>query len=516
MVVKAADIAIVRLGDGALSLEQIVAVARHGARLEFSEEYERRVEAASALVDTFLDENRVIYGVTTGFGDNYKKTIDPADARKLQENIIISHAVSIGAPLPDEQVRAIQVVMLAQLGQGHSGTALTTLELIRQLLNVGVSPVVPGEGSVGYLALEAHMALVLIGRGRAVVDGEILPGAEALRRKGLAPVVLKAKEGLTLTNGIASVTGIASLVAHDAQRLSLTADVVGALSFEALRGTTRAYDARVQALRRHPEQAAAARNLLRILEGSSLAERHRDHRVQDPYLLRAMPQLHGAVKRSFADASRVVEEALESVGDNPVLFGDGRGGGDAVMVGNFDATFVGLATDGIKAAAAVLAQHSERRTDRMVNSAFSELPPFLAPDPGLNNGLMIPQYTAAALVMEMRGEVSPASVDSVPTSANQEDPVSNAYLATQQAYRAMHKLTYILAIEVVAAAQAVDLLDLPHQSSPALQGVRQLVRTEIPFAAEDREFGEDIVKAAEMLVSDALLDMVESTIGPLE
>lgn len=516
MAVRAPHIAVVRLGDGALSLEQIVAVARHGARVEFSDEYERRVEAASALVDTFLDENRVIYGVTTGFGDNYKETIDPADARKLQENIIISHAVSVGAPIPDEQVRAIQLVMLAQLGQGHSGTALATLELIRQLLNMGISPAVPGEGSVGYLALEAHMALVLIGRGRAVVDGEVLSGAEALRHAGLEPVVLKAKEGLTLTNGIASVTGIASLVAYDARRLSLTADVVGSLSFEALRGTTRAYDARVQALRRHPEQAAAARNLLRILEDSPLAERHRDHRVQDPYLLRAMPQLHGAVKRSFADASCVVEEALESVGDNPVLFGDGQGGGEAVMVGNFDATFVGLAMDGTKAAAAVLAQHSERRTDRMVNSAFSELPPFLAPNPGLNNGLMIPQYTAAALVMEMRGEVSPATVDSVPTSANQEDPVSNAYLATQQAFRAMHKLNYVLAIELVAAAQAVDLLGLPQQSSPVLLGVRRLVRTVIPFAEVDREFGDDLEKAAEMLASNELLGVVESAIGPLE
>ena len=505
----------VLLDDAPLTVDQVVAVARHGAVVRFSDGYARRVDAAADLVTRFLDDRTVVYGVTTGFGDNYTETIAPEDALRLQENIIVSHAVSVGAPIPEDQVRAILVVMLAHLGAGRSGTRLETLELVRALLEEHVTPVVPGCGSLGYLALEAHIALVLTGRGRATVDGAVVSGAEALRRRGLTPVRLRAKEGLTLLNGIMSITAVAALVTHDLRRAVRQADVIGALAFESLRGTTRALDPRVHALRRYPEQATSARNLVRLLEGSAIAELHRDHRVQDPYLLRALPQLHGSVRRSFDDAARVVDESLGSVGDNPLLFPEH---GDAVMAGNFDGTSVGLAMDAVKAAAAVLAHHSERRTDRMVNSTVSELPPFLASTPGLNNGLMIPQYTAAALVLEMRGEVSPASVESIPTSAGQEDPVSNAHLAAQQAYRSVDRLQYVLAIELLAAAQAADLLEdeVGVSGSPALRAVRDTVRRLVPTAPVDREFGRDIEALRTFLTSDDLVAAAESVTGPLE
>ncbi|MFZ6990556.1 HAL/PAL/TAL family ammonia-lyase [Curtobacterium sp. RRHDQ66] len=504
----------VHLDDAQLSIEQVVAVARHGAAVSFSAAYEARVDAAAALVTKFVADRRVVYGVTTGFGDNYTETISPEDTRRLQENIIVSHAVSVGAPIPDEQVRAILVTMLGHLGRGYSGTRLQTLELVRELLNRGVTPVVPGSGSLGYLALEAHIALVLIGRGRARFGGAVLPGADALHAAGLSPIRLEAKEGLTLLNGIMSVTGIAALAVHDATSALRHADVIGALSFEALRGTTRALDPRLHALRRAPEQQRSASTIARLLDGSSLAERHRDHRVQDPYLIRAMPQLHGSVARAFGDAATIVDEALGSLGDNPVLFGDGSGDGDAVMGGNFDATSIGLAMDSLKAAAAVLAHHSERRVDRMVNSTVSELPPFLAGNPGLDNGLMIPQYTAAALVMEIRGEASPATIDSIPTSAGQEDPISNAYLATQQATRTVDRLRYVLAIELLTAAQATDLLDSIDASSPALAAVRTRVRRDVPFAEHDRAFGEDIETLYALVCSDELIEITGTpTIG---
>lgn len=500
----------VLLDDDPLRIDQVVAVARHGARVRFADGYRQRAAAASDLVGRLLDDRQVVYGVTTGFGANVTETISPDDARRLQEHLVVSHAVSVGAPLPEEQVRAVLVVMLAHLGAGRSGTRVETLELVRSLLEQGVTPVVPGAGSLGYLAVEAHIALVLTGRGRATVDGDVLPGAEALRRRGLTPVRLHAKEGLTLVNGVMSITGIAALAVHDAVRASCQADVVAALTFEALRGSTATLDPRVHALRAHPEQSAVAATLRRLLAGSATAARSVHHRVQDPTLLRALPQVHGAVRRSLRDAEVVVVESLASVGDNPVLFPETD---EALSTGNFDGTGIGLAMDGLKAATAVLAHHAERRVDRMVNGTLSGLPPFLAARPGLDSGLMIAQYTAAALVLEMRGEVSPATVESIPTSAGQEDPVSNAHLAVQQASRAVDRLRYVLAIELLAAAQAADLLAPVTESSPALRAVRALVREHVPFAEQDRETGQDIERLYALLGTPELTARADAVLA---
>ena len=504
----------VTLGEEPITIEQFVAVARHGARVEFDATYVDRVRKSRALVERFLAENRLVYGVTTGFGDNVTEVIDPADAEQLQRNIVRSHAVSVGEPLPVEVVRAIALMELVGLGEGFSGIRFETLELIRRMLNSGVTPHVPGEGSVGYLAPEAHMALVLLGEGRAWYGGELLPGTEALARIGERPTQLACKEGLSLTNGTHSVTAIAVLAAHDADVAATTADIAASLSVQALKGTVRAYDARIQERKRHPEQAAVAENLRRLTESSAISAEFLDHRLQDALSLRAVPQTHGGAKRALAQAREVIVEELHSVGDNPVIHPEGEDG-VALSGANCDSTYVGIQADTMVNAMTVLAKVSERRTDRMVNSNFNELPAFLVrQQPGLNSGYMIAQYTAAALTMELRGLAVPASADNVTTSANQEDTVSNAYLAAMKAYRAARKLGYVLAIELMSATQALDLL-APLSPSPAAEALRARIRETVPTVTEDRVFHTDIEHIAELVRSGEALRVVEDAVGAL-
>ncbi|UOZ06897.1 histidine ammonia-lyase [Amycolatopsis sp. WQ 127309] len=500
--------------DTDLTLDRFVAIARHGARVEFAPSYADRVRKSRSLVERFLLENRLIYGVTTGFGDNYTEVIAADDAVELQRNIVRSHAVSVGACLEEEVVRAIWLMELVGLGKGFSGVRLETLDLIRHLLNTGVCPRVPGEGSVGYLAPEAHMALVLMGEGQATVDGELLGGLDALRRTGAEPVVFGAKEGLALTNGTHSVTAIGALAAYDADRVARHCDLAAAMSFEALKGNTRALDPRLHALKRHAEQNGVARNLSRLLHNSVICARDRGNRLQDPLGLRAVPQMHGAARRVLKNAVQVVCEELCSVGDNPVIYPEGEDG-EVLTGGNFDGTYVGLQADSVVNALAVLAKISERRTDRMVNGHFSGLPAFLAAQPGLHNGYMMLQYTAAALCMELRALAWPASADTVPTSANQEDAVSNAYLAATKAYRAAGKLHYVVAIELLCAAQALDFL-VPDRPGPATGAMHRTIRAAVPTAEADRAFHADIGSVREMIRAGTLLAECEKVTGPLE
>lgn len=513
MTEHAQDMTVVTLGTAPISLAEFVAVARHGARVEFSKEYEERVRHSRSLIERFLAENRLIYGVTTGFGSNVSEVIAPKDAAELQRNIVVSHAVSVGAPLTEEIVRSIQLTELVSLGQGYSGINLGTLGLIRDLLNHQVTPYAPGSGSVGYLAVEAHLAMVLIGEGRAWVNGKVVLGAEALAGAGLTPLTLGCKEGLSLTNGTHSVNAIAALTAYDAIRIGKLVDLSAAMSLEALKGNLKAFDPRLQAVRKHPEQAAAAANVRNILAGSPSMEALEDYRVQDPLSLRAIPQVNGGAKRAIKNAVEVILEAMDSLGDNPVIVPEGDDG-VAIMGGNFDSSFVGIQAAALTTALTVLAKNSERRTDRMVNANFSELPAFLTPDPGLNNGYMIVQYTAAALYMEMKALGTAAIMDSVPTSGNQEDPVSNAYLAATQAYQAVGKARYILGIELMCAVQALELGDGPG-SSAVVQAVRDEIRTVVPPADADRFFGDDIEAMERLVRDDRLLRIVEEHIGAL-
>ncbi|MET3291005.1 UNVERIFIED_CONTAM: histidine ammonia-lyase [Brevibacillus sp. OAP136] len=485
------------MGEGPLTIEDVVAVARYKAKVSFSQHYCERVTASRQLIERFLQENRLIYGVTTGFGDNVTQVISPEDATTLQHNIIRSHAVSVGEPLEHEVVRAIQFLILASLGQGYSGVRLDVLQLIADMLNEEITPFAPGEGSVGYLAPEAHMALVLIGEGKAWHKGELLAGKEALHRCGLSPIKLGCKEGLALISGTTSVTAFAALALHNAIQEVQTADVAGAMSLEALRGTTNAFDPRLHAVKKHAEQAETAQALLRILEGSEIAESYREYRLQDALSLRCIPQLHGACKKLLNDAREVIENEMASTGDNPIVYPEGDNG-IALMGGNFDGTYVGMYADSMCIALANLAKMAERRIDRLVNHHHSELPSFLVANPGLNNGYMIPQYTAAGLLGEIKVMSHPSTVDSIPTSANQEDQVSLAYVAAQKAYRISRKVEYIIAIELMTASQALEF-HKPLKPSPVTGAVYQKIREMVPTVEVDRYFYPDIEWIREQL-----------------
>lgn len=500
----------VELGDTELSLEAFVAVARHSATVSFSAAYQARVTASCRLVHRFLDENRLVYGVTTGFGDNVRHVIDPVDARQLQTNIVRSHAVAVGEPLNREQVRAIMLMMLVSLGKGYSGVRLELLELIAALLNHNVVPFAPGEGSVGYLAVEGHIALVLLGEGHAQIgDGPRLDGASALRQVGLVPTHLHTKEGLAMLNGTTSVTALSVLALYNATQAARTADIAAALSVQALRGTVRAYDARYHAVKAHPLQAHTAQVLRDLLADSQLAADNIDHRLQDFYSLRAIPQVHGAVKQFIEYARQALDAELRSSGDNPVIYPVGDDDGVAISGANFDGSYVGMAADTLCVAMTNLAKFSERRTDRMVNSHFSEMPAFLVRQPGLNSGYMIIQYTAAGLLGEMKVLSHPASVDSVSTCGNQEDPVSFAYNAAMKAYKVSQKLQSVLAIEVLVGCQALDFHDVSKASTATL-AVYDLVRSEVPVAEQDRAFYADMVSVTEQLRSGRILQCVEA------
>ncbi|EJM21798.1 histidine ammonia-lyase [Pseudomonas sp. GM18] len=500
------------LGDREPSIEEFVAVARYSAKVSFSETYKNRVKKSRGLVERFLDENRLVYGVTTGFGDNVRHVISPQNAKELQVNIVRSHAVAVGEPLKREQVRAIQLMVLISLGKGFSGVRLELLELIAALLNNEVVPFAPGEGSVGYLAVEGHLALVLLGEGKARVNGgEWVDGATALEQVGLQPTDLQCKEGLAMLNGTMSVTAIAILALYNAMQTASLADVTAALSLEALKGTIRAFDPRYHSIKAHKEQAQTARDIKAMLHDSQLIAENIDYRLQDAYSLRAIPQVHGASKRFIDHARENIENEIHSSGDNPIIYPLEDGDGIAISGANFDGSYIGMSADSLCVALANLAKISERRIDRMVNSHFSEMPAFLVRNPGLNSGYMILQYTAAGLYAEMKALSFPSSVDSFSTCANQEDLVSLAYNAVIKAYKVSEKLESVLAIELLVGCQALDFHDV-RKASSVTKAVYDLVRSRVPVADHDRAFYSDMVSVTEQVRSGEILATVQKNL----
>ena len=501
------------LSDNDPTIEEFIAVARYSAKVSFSDTYKSRVQKSRRLVERFLAENRLVYGVTTGFGDNVRHMISPEDASRLQVNIVRSHAVAVGEPLNREQVRAIQLMILISLGKGYSGVRLQLLELIAGLLNSNVVPFAPGEGSVGYLAVEGHLALVLLGEGQARVNGgELVDGATALEQAGLKPIDLQCKEGLAMLNGTTSVTAISTLALYNALQSVEIADLAAAMSLEALKGTIRAYDARYHTVKAHEGQAKSAARIRTILHDSQLIADNIDYRLQDAYSLRAVPQVHGASRTFINYARQSIENEIGSSGDNPVIYPLSDDDGIAISGANFDGSYIGLSADTMCNALTNLAKISERRTDRMVNSHFSELPAFLVRNPGLNSGYMIIQYTAAGLLGEMKVLSFPSTVDSVSTCGNQEDPVSFAYNAAVKAYKVSQKLESVLAIELLVACQALDFFDV-NKASSVTKAVYDLVRSRVPIAEEDRAFYPDIVSVTEQVRSGELLAIVAKQLG---
>lgn len=494
-----------------LSIESLARAACDvSVRVELAAEARRRVDRARNVVDRWIDEGRVVYGLTTGFGEFANVVIPPSDVRLLQENLIISHAAGMGPLLPDEIVRAMMILRVNALAKGHSGIRSSTLDTLLAMINAGIIPAVPSQGSVGSsgdLAPLAHLALALIGRGECLVEGARISSADVLRTHGITPVVLEAKEGLALINGTQMMCAFAALAYHRAVNLAAHADIIGALTCDALRGTDNAFDERLHATRPHVGQAQCAANMRVLLSGSAIRESHRtnDARVQDAYSLRCMPQVHGATRDTLAFASGVIEREMNAATDNPLIFPDDD---THIEGGNFHGQPLALVLDYMAIAIAELASISERRTERMVNHALGGLPRFLTPNGGLHSGLMIAQYTAAALVSENKVHAHPASVDSIPTSANQEDHNSMGSIAARKLWTVLANVENVLGIELLCAAQSIDLLR-PLTSSPPLERVVAHVRESIPFAAEDRVLYHDMESARAIVVSGRLRKLVD-------
>ncbi|MGH2484258.1 MAG: histidine ammonia-lyase [Candidatus Limnocylindria bacterium] len=488
-----------------LTVEDVLAVARGMRPVEVDATARERMAASRAVIDRVVASGETVYGVTTGFGDLADVRISPQQTATLQRNLVRSHAAGVGEPLPEEVVRAMLVLRVNALAVGLSGVRPELADLLVAMLNAGVHPHIPSRGSVGAsgdLAPLAHLALVVIGEGEAEVGGRRLAGAEALAAAGLEPMELQAKEGLALLNGTQLMAALGALAAVDARRLVITADVVGAMSLEAMLGTASAFDEALIGARPHPGQVASAARLRGLLADSEIGASHRfsPHRLQDPYSLRCMPQVHGAVHDALAPLEGVLAVEMNAATDNPLVFPDGR----VVSGGNFHGEPLALALDHARLALTALATISERRTARLVDARLSGLPAFLAVEPGLESGLMIAQYTAAALVNELKTVAHPASVDTIPTSANQEDHVSMGATSALLLREAVDRVTAVLAIEALCAARGLDLR-APLRPGQGVAAAHAAVRTAVPPLAADRPPGPDIAALAQLIAGGGLV-----------
>ena len=503
-----------------LSLDQLVAVARHGVQVTIAEAARSRVVQCRAVIERLLSEGVPAYGVTTGFGALQDRTVQPGQLEALQENIILSHAAGVGPDAPGDAVRAMMLLRANTFAKGFSGVRPELLDALVALINAGITPVVPMQGSVGSsgdLAPLAHMASVLIGRGRADYADARLAGADALRAASLQPQVLQAKEGLALTNGTQFMTAIGALALADAQQLAKCADIALSLTLEALKGRSTPFREEIGWLRGHTGQAEVAENVRTITAGSQvidLEDEDTKGKLQDAYSLRCAPQIHGASRDAFAYVAKTLTVEMNSANDNPLVL---PADGTVCSAGNFHGQPVALVLDHLALAAAELGNVSERRCARLLDPRDNTgLPAFLIPDSGLNSGLMIAQYTAAALVSEDKSLAHPASADSIPTSANQEDHNSMGSIAARHARSIVDNVVNVLAIEILCACQALDFrrksgLILGKGTGAALDQVRSVV----PTMERDRELYGDISSIAHLVTSGELSGAVESRIGAL-
>lgn len=503
------------LGFDNMTIEDLVAIARDGAGVQLTEASEKRIAKTRKLIEKLVQEEKVIYGVTTGFGALSDVTISKKDSGQLQTNILMSHAAGVGNPLKEEIVRAIMALRIKDLARGHSGIRLeTVLQLIR-LLNAGLCPVVPEKGSVGAsgdLVPLAHLSLVLLGMGEAFYKGKRLSGKEALKKCGMDPVRLEAAEGLALVNGTQVMTAIAGLAVYDSLRLSSMIDIAAAMSLEVLMGSKTEFDPRIHQLRPHLGQALAADNMDRITKNSEIITSHKDcRRIQDAYTLRCSPQVHGASKDVIAYALNVVKIEINSSTGNPLIFPETE---EFLLGGNFHGQPVALAMDFLCMAVSELANISERRIERLVNPKLSGLPAFLVSDGGLNSGFMLAQYTAASLVSENKILCHPACVDSIPTSANKEDHVSMGTISARKCREIIKNTENVIAIELLCGAQAMDLFTnmKPGEGTMAAYNV---IRGTVSNLESDRILSKDIEAVKSLMRSGKILEAVEEKVGEL-
>ncbi len=498
-----------------LNLKDLIDLGFKKAKVVLSEEAKEKVVKGRQVVDRIVEENRVVYGVTTGFGQFADVVIPKEDVEQLQYNLIRSHAAGVGDYLPEEIARMLMVLRANVLAKGRSGISLEALELLIEMINREVYPLIPEKGSVGAsgdLAPLAHLALVLIGEGKARIKDFEGSGKEVLEIVGLKPIRLKAKEGLALINGTQVMTAIGALALYKAKNLIKHADLIGALSLEALKGTKTAFDERIHKERLYKGQRDSAKNLWNLLQDSEIMESHKNcGKVQDAYSLRCMPQVHGPVRDTIEYVSKMLEIEMNSATDNPMVFEEQN---ELISGGNFHGESVAFLMDFLKIAIAELGNISERRVERLVNPALSELPAFLVKEGGLNSGFMLAHVTAAALVSENKVLCHPASVDSIPTSANKEDHVSMGTIAARKALEVVSNVETILAIELTAACQGLEFLK-PLKPAKALIPVYEKVRENIQPWDKDRYMADDIEKARDLIVKRELLNIVEKQIGKL-
>jgi histidine ammonia-lyase len=496
----------VQLTGNDLTFAQLYDVALHGAKVSLAPDAIERMKASRAIVDRVVSSGETAYGINTGFGKLASVRISTEQVRQLQINLVRSHACGVGAPLSEAETRAMMLLRANALAKGLSGIRPETVEVLCAMLNAKVHPVIPSQGSVGAsgdLAPLAHLAHVVIGEGHARIgSGEIITGADAMRQAKINPVALEAKEGLSLLNGTQGMLALLSLALRDADIATDTADVAAALSLDALRGSPGAFDSRIMHARAYAGASMTARNLAHLNEGSQIRESHRDSikdpRVQDAYSLRCTPQVHGAVRDSLAQAREMAAVELNSATDNPLVFarggnkgGDKNASGDIISGGNFHGQPLAMAADQVAIAIATLGGISERRIEQMTNPLTSMLPAFLTPEPGLNSGFMIAQVTAAALTSENKALSTPHSVDSISTSGNQEDYVSMGMSGARRLNRMLDNLRHTVAIELLCAAQGIELL-APLQTGTLAKKAIATIRAASPKVVEDRPLAPDI------------------------
>ncbi|MCK9216778.1 MAG: histidine ammonia-lyase [Firmicutes bacterium] len=498
-----------------LTIENVVDVTRNGFKVSLSEEAKLKIQRSRDYVDELVDKGAVVYGITTGFGKFSDTFISKEDTEALQRNLIVSHSCALGEPLPEETVRGVMLLRANALAKGFSGIRLGTVNILIDMLNKGVHPIIREKGSLGAsgdLAPLANMVLVMLGEGEAIYKGIRMPGKEAMAKAGIEPVILTSKEGLALINGTPVMMAIGVLTLYDALNLMKTSDIISAMTLEALTGIKDAFDDIVHKARGQIGEIISAENILRIIEGSSLITSQGEKRVQDAYSLRCIPQIHGASRDAINYVKDIISIELNAATDNPLIFPDDD---KVISGGNFHGQPIALAMDFLGIALSELANVSERRIERLVNPQLNDLPAFLTKNGGLNSGFMITQYSAASMVSENKVLAHPASVDSIPSSANQEDHVSMGTTAARKARLIIDNVQKVLAIEAFAASQAISFRGNPVLGAGTKKAYEE-IRKYVPPVEEDRIMYIDIEKLDEMVKEEIFVKVVEEQIGQLK
>ena len=498
-----------------LTLDEVAAVCRKNAKVVLSDEARENILASRQVVDKLVDDDAVVYGITTGFGRFSNVTISQEECKLLQKNLIITHAVGAGDPFPRDVARGIMLLRINNISKGFSGTRLCVVETLVEMLNRGVTPIIPEKGSLGAsgdLAPLSHMVLPMLGLGKAEFEGEVLDGGEAMKRAGIPTIELVAKEGLALINGTQAMTSVGSLAVYDAIEMMKVADIAAALAFEANRGVIDALDPRLHDVRPHDGQRATAANLRNLLAESGNTTRQAEIRVQDAYSLRCVPQVHGASRDAINYIKSKVEIEINSVTDNPIIFKETMQG---ISGGNFHGQPMALPFDFLGIALSELANISERRMERLVNPDLGGFPAFLVKNGGLNSGFMIVQYSAAALVSENKVLAHPASVDSIPSSAGQEDHVSMGTIAARKAADILANVRRVLAMEIMCSCQAIDLAGNADKLGKGTKPAYDTIRKVCAMLEDDRPLFEDINNCESVLIDHSLVNAVEAAAGAI-